>query len=272
MLVFLLSLGGIPFVLGFWGKMYVFLAGGRAGLWWLVFLGALLAVVALFYYLNVAARCSSTATTGPAVTVPAPILVAVLLCAAVVAVGGLWPRYSSSRRCAPRRASRRLRPPGGEGWPRTRPLPRCRARGGARSSSRSSTFPHLARPHRRQHPLLPRGLGLLRRPAPCLTKYLSENVGLGDVCAGLVVGGSHRRHHGAMFFLGESADRWGVRRALLVALVLLVVGRAVMTAWARRCTSVGPVRPAVQPGLAAGRHPRSWCWATACISRRPTPR
>ena len=46
MLVFLLSLGGIPFVLGFWGKMCVFLAAADAGLIRLVFLGAVLAVVA----------------------------------------------------------------------------------------------------------------------------------------------------------------------------------------------------------------------------------
>jgi NADH-quinone oxidoreductase subunit N len=44
LLVFLLSLGGIPFVVGFWGKMYVFLAAAEAGLYPLVGLGAVLAV------------------------------------------------------------------------------------------------------------------------------------------------------------------------------------------------------------------------------------
>jgi formate hydrogenlyase subunit 3/multisubunit Na+/H+ antiporter MnhD subunit len=32
MLLFLLSLGGIPFVAGFWAKLYVFLAGVERGL------------------------------------------------------------------------------------------------------------------------------------------------------------------------------------------------------------------------------------------------
>ncbi|RME20645.1 MAG: NADH-quinone oxidoreductase subunit N, partial [Deltaproteobacteria bacterium] len=54
MLLFLLSLGGIPFVAGFWAKLLLFLAVWQAGLGVLVLLGAVLAVVALFYYLRVA--------------------------------------------------------------------------------------------------------------------------------------------------------------------------------------------------------------------------
>jgi NADH-quinone oxidoreductase subunit N len=56
MLIFLLSLGGIPFVAGFWAKLYVFWAAVERGLYGLVFLGAVLTVVALYYYLLVARR------------------------------------------------------------------------------------------------------------------------------------------------------------------------------------------------------------------------
>jgi NADH-quinone oxidoreductase subunit N len=56
MLLFLLSLGGIPFVAGFWAKLYVFLVGVERGLVGLVFVGAVLTVVALYYYLLVARR------------------------------------------------------------------------------------------------------------------------------------------------------------------------------------------------------------------------
>jgi NADH-quinone oxidoreductase subunit N len=90
-LVFLLSLGGIPFALGFWGKLQVFLAAGRAELWWLVFLGAMLAVVALYYYLNIARWMFIVEEEGPAFSVPAAILVAILICAVVVLGGGLVP-------------------------------------------------------------------------------------------------------------------------------------------------------------------------------------
>jgi NADH-quinone oxidoreductase subunit N len=91
-LAFLLSLGGIPFVLGFWGKLYVFLAAGRAGLWWLVMLGALLSVVALYYYLNVVRAMFLVADDRPPLAVPRALALAVLVCAVVVAAGGLVPQ------------------------------------------------------------------------------------------------------------------------------------------------------------------------------------
>ena len=53
MLIFLLSLGGIPFVAGFWAKLFLFVAAWKAGLAALVVLGAVLAVVALFYYMHI---------------------------------------------------------------------------------------------------------------------------------------------------------------------------------------------------------------------------
>ena len=65
MLLFLLSLGGIPFVVGFWAKLYVFWAAAQAGLYGLVLLAAVLTVVALFYYLLVAKQMYIDAA-GPA--------------------------------------------------------------------------------------------------------------------------------------------------------------------------------------------------------------
>ena len=93
MLIFLLSLGGIPFVLGFWGKMYVFLAAAEAGLFGLVFLGAVLAVVALFYYLTIARSMFIVKDDGPAIEVAGPVLAAILACAIVAGAGGLVPQW-----------------------------------------------------------------------------------------------------------------------------------------------------------------------------------
>ncbi len=91
--VFLLSLGGIPFVLGFWGKMYVLLAAGAAGMWGLVFLAAALAVVALFYYLNVVRSIIAVPNEGGKLVVPRAILFAAAFCAAIVLAGGLMPNW-----------------------------------------------------------------------------------------------------------------------------------------------------------------------------------
>src|SRR6185312_5747442 len=93
MLLFLLSLGGIPFVAGFWAKLYVFWAATERGLYWLVLLGAILTVVALFYYLLVAKRMYIEAPERPDRVPVAPTLaLSVTLCALGVVLLGLYPK------------------------------------------------------------------------------------------------------------------------------------------------------------------------------------
>jgi NADH-quinone oxidoreductase subunit N len=93
MLLFLLSLGGVPFVAGFWAKLYVFWAAAAAGLYWLVLVGAVLTVVALFYYLIVAKRMYIEAPPRPERLPIAPSLaLAVLLCVLGVVVVGVYPK------------------------------------------------------------------------------------------------------------------------------------------------------------------------------------
>jgi NADH-quinone oxidoreductase subunit N len=93
MLLFLLSLGGIPFVAGFWAKLYVFWAAADKGLYWLVLLGAVLTVVALFYYLLVAKRMyiDAPVRTGP-IPVPPLLALAILICSLGVVIMGIYPK------------------------------------------------------------------------------------------------------------------------------------------------------------------------------------
>ena len=93
MLLFLLSLGGIPFVAGFWAKLYVFWAAAEQGLYWLVLVGALLTVVALFYYLLVAKRMYIDAPEKSAPVVVTPFLtLSIFLCVVGVVGMGLYPK------------------------------------------------------------------------------------------------------------------------------------------------------------------------------------
>ena len=93
MLLFLLSLGGIPFVAGFWAKLYVFWAAASAGLYWLVLVGAILTVVALFYYLVLAKRMYIEAPErqGPIPVTPT-LAVSVILCVLGVVFFGVYPK------------------------------------------------------------------------------------------------------------------------------------------------------------------------------------
>lgn len=98
LLLFFLSLAGVPFVVGFWAKMYVLLAAYRAGLLWLVVLAATMTVVSLYYYLRVAGAMylKESASPGPLVF-DRSLGVAVLLCAFLVVAMGVWPELLLSR-------------------------------------------------------------------------------------------------------------------------------------------------------------------------------
>lgn len=92
LLLFLLSLGGIPFMAGFWAKLFIFWAVVEQGMYALAFLGAMLTVVALYYYLVVARRMyiEEPPSASP-IAVPATLMVAILGCVAGVIVMGVYP-------------------------------------------------------------------------------------------------------------------------------------------------------------------------------------
>ncbi|MEJ5251100.1 MAG: NADH-quinone oxidoreductase subunit N [Chthonomonadetes bacterium] len=93
MLVFLLSLGGIPPLAGFWGKLYLFWAGASEGHYTLVLIGAITSVIALYYYLMVAKRMFID---PPEEETPfrfrLSLSVAIAICVVMTAVIGLYPR------------------------------------------------------------------------------------------------------------------------------------------------------------------------------------
>lgn len=96
MLVFLVSLAGIPPTGGFMAKLYVFMAAVNAGLTWLAVLAVIFAAVSAYYYLRVV-MLMYMREPDPAVTViprlaTSPALTFVLICTfGGVVILGLFP-------------------------------------------------------------------------------------------------------------------------------------------------------------------------------------
>jgi NADH-quinone oxidoreductase subunit N len=99
MAVFMLSLTGIPPLVGFWGKLYVFRAAVEADLTWLAILGVLNSAVSAFYYLGVLVQMymREPVPAAEGESQPAPLNLgvaigaAVLLAALVTVALGVWP-------------------------------------------------------------------------------------------------------------------------------------------------------------------------------------
>ena len=97
LLVFFLSLGGIPPLAGFIGKFFLFTAamdfGNNLGLLWLVILAIAMSAVSFYYYLRVlkAAYVEDAAEGAPAIRVPLVTFMALALLAALVVLFGIAP-------------------------------------------------------------------------------------------------------------------------------------------------------------------------------------
>ena len=92
LLVFLLSLGGIPFVAGFWAKLFIFRAVVDQHMYGLALLGAVATIVALYYYLVLSSRMYvDEPEVKTPVVVPTPLFLAILICATFTVVMGMYP-------------------------------------------------------------------------------------------------------------------------------------------------------------------------------------
>ena len=100
LLVALLSLGGIPPLSGFIGKLLVFSAALQANLFWLAVIGVLTSVVGLYYYLTVLRIVYQGTPAGGSQPLPvtAPWRVALLVCVVGILVLGtvVGPLYTFS--------------------------------------------------------------------------------------------------------------------------------------------------------------------------------
>ncbi|MCB0182121.1 MAG: NADH-quinone oxidoreductase subunit N, partial [Anaerolineae bacterium] len=98
MMLFMISLTGIPPFIGFWGKLYVFRAAVEANMSWLAVVGMINSAISAFYYLGVVVqmymRPVATEEDGdvaPALRISAPVVVTLVVTAIVTILFGVWP-------------------------------------------------------------------------------------------------------------------------------------------------------------------------------------
>lgn len=89
LLAALLSLGGIPPLSGFFGKILVFGAAVQAGQWWLAMIGALASVIGLYYYLLVIKILYRPGLDEKPIVQPVQWRLAILVCVAGMLVLGV---------------------------------------------------------------------------------------------------------------------------------------------------------------------------------------
>ena len=93
MLLFMLSLGGIPPTAGFMGKFWLFGAAIESGYYWLALIGVLNSAVSLYYYIRVVVfMYLKKETTGSEPKVCPTLAVALGLAVAATIVVGVYPR------------------------------------------------------------------------------------------------------------------------------------------------------------------------------------
>lgn len=93
MLVFLLSLAGVPPLAGFIGKLYIFLAAINEGLYTLIIVGLINIVISLYYYLIVVKKMYINEPADPSpLTISTPIKVAVYAGLAGTLILGVYPK------------------------------------------------------------------------------------------------------------------------------------------------------------------------------------
>ena len=93
MLVFLLSLAGVPPLAGFIGKLYIFLAAINEGLYTLIAVGLINIVISMYYYLVVVKKMYINEPMDPSpLTISPPMKVVVYAGLAGTLILGIYPQ------------------------------------------------------------------------------------------------------------------------------------------------------------------------------------
>lgn len=95
MTISLLSMAGIPPTVGFVGKLYLFLAVVEQGYIWLAFIGFIMSMISVYYYLRVVKVMYIGKANNDYINVSAAIKITVIISMLTTLLLGIWPQYLS---------------------------------------------------------------------------------------------------------------------------------------------------------------------------------
>ncbi|MGF1651065.1 MAG: NADH-quinone oxidoreductase subunit NuoN [Hyphomicrobiaceae bacterium] len=87
LMILMFSMAGIPPLMGFWAKYYVFLAAVQAGLWPLAIIGVLASVIGVFYYLNIISKMFFADARAPFDAIPSRTYAVMIVAATAMLIG-----------------------------------------------------------------------------------------------------------------------------------------------------------------------------------------
>jgi NADH-quinone oxidoreductase subunit N len=93
MIIFLLSLGGIPPTSGFLGKYFLFAAAVKAGFGWLAIIAVLMSAVSMFFYFRLVMAMYLRDGSDAEVTAGGSLRFVAFVCLVVTLFLGIYPRY-----------------------------------------------------------------------------------------------------------------------------------------------------------------------------------
>lgn len=94
LVIFLLSLAGIPPMAGFIGKFYVFSAAIKTGYVWLAVVGIINSVISLYYYFRVVHKMYFVSpSTEENISIPLSLKIALVSLSLMVVIIGVFPQY-----------------------------------------------------------------------------------------------------------------------------------------------------------------------------------
>lgn len=91
MVIFLLSLAGLPVTAGFFGKLFILLGAANAGIYWIVAVMVLSSVISYYFYFSLIRQMFMRSGGEDRIRIPLPIHIVIWFCAAATLLLGIFP-------------------------------------------------------------------------------------------------------------------------------------------------------------------------------------